>query len=57
MKDNRSDKVKDICSQYYFEGCRRSCPLSEPCKHQAGDTKETFDKRMNDHAERLHNAK
>lgn len=55
MKDSRSDKVKDICSQYYFEGCRRSCPLSVPCKHQAGDTKEVFDKRMNEYAEGLEN--
>lgn len=51
MKDNRSDKVKSICEFYIDSGCRDNCPLAEPCKAQAGDTKEIFDNRMNSFAE------
>jgi len=46
MIDNRSDRVKEICSSYVETGCF-NCPLGKPCSTQPGDTKEIFDKRMN----------
>ena len=57
MKDNRSDVVKNICSQH---SCGNACPLKGPCATKSGDTKETFDSRMNKageeyiHAHSLH---
>jgi len=53
MKDERSDLVKTICIENVEHGCRTTCPLSEPCKLQHGDTKEVFDIRMNNFAEGL----
>ena len=54
MQDNRSEKVKSICKQFTESGeCRRACPLTEPCKTKAGDTKSKFDQRMNEAAEGL----
>lgn len=53
IKDNRSMKVVEICNYYINKGCRSDCPLSEACKSLAGDTKESFDIRMNKSAEEL----
>jgi hypothetical protein len=50
MKDNRSEAVKAICKANVDDGCRTICPLSEACKTLRGDTKEIFDKRLNDAA-------
>jgi hypothetical protein len=54
MDDNRSDKVKAICSSRVNadDGCN-SCPLQQACQTKAGDTKEIFDTRMNAAAELL----
>lgn len=54
MKDNRSDKVKNICWDYIDQDCE-GCTLKQPCQTQAGDTKEIFDVRMNKAAEELGN--
>jgi hypothetical protein len=53
MRDGRSQKVKDICTANVKGHCRTTCPLSEACNTVAGDTKESFDKRMNKAAEEL----
>jgi len=53
MKDDRSDKVKSICVANVDNGCRTKCPLREACDTKPGDTKEIFDKRMNEAAELL----
>jgi hypothetical protein len=47
FKDERSEKVKAICRQYKLEGCRETCPLSEPCTMKANDTRDKFIARMN----------
>ena len=53
MKDNRSVKVKDICSANIGTGCSKVCPLAEACKSKPGDTKAAFDIRINEAAEKL----
>jgi hypothetical protein len=53
MKDHRSQKVKEICTANFQDHCRTTCPLSKACDTRAGDTKESFDKRMNKAAEEL----
>lgn len=54
MKDNRSEKVKQICESFvnHENGCN-DCPLNKPCQSNPGDTKDIFDKRMNIAAEVL----
>lgn len=49
--DNRSDDVKRICDENIYKGCRDCCPLAKPCVMKPGDTKQTFDIRMNKAAE------
>jgi len=51
MKDNRTQKVKDICKANIEDNCRTTCPLSKPCIIQHGDTKEVYDARVNKAAE------
>lgn len=53
MIDNRSDKVKKICSDHVDNGCRSSCPLAESCNMKPKETKEIFDARMNRAAEEI----
>ena len=53
MKNNRTEAVKKICTDNVETGCRTTCPLAYACKHYAGDTKEIFDKRMNEAAEKM----
>ncbi len=52
MKDNRSDKVKQICADNIDVSCE-NCPLRQPCKPAVGDTKVVWDIRMNEAAESL----
>lgn len=56
MQDNRTPKVKAICAQHVDAGCRKTCPLADPCKTKPGDTKEAFDERMNKAADDLSSA-
>lgn len=53
VKNNQSKKVIAICVSNIQNGCREVCPLAEACVYKAGDTKETFDARMNEAAENL----
>jgi len=52
MVDNRSDKVKLICSDNVKISCNQ-CPLQVPCATRSGDTKVIYDIRMNAAAEDL----
>jgi hypothetical protein len=51
--DKRSIKVRSICAEYKFIGCRSTCPLSNACKMRTGDNFHRFIKRMNEAAERI----
>jgi len=53
FKDERSEKVKSICHQHKAEGCRDTCPLSDPCTMKANDNFVKFITRMNKAAEEL----
>lgn len=53
MEDNRTKKVIEICCSHVQNGCREVCPLSSACVYKAGDTKEIFDKRINECAENI----
>ena len=53
MNDNRTEKVINICVSNIENGCREVCPLADACAYKAGDTKESFDARMNEAAEEL----
>jgi len=53
MKDSRIKKVINICVSNVQNGCREVCPLRSACEYRKGDTKEIFDKRMNEAAENL----
>lgn len=55
MKDNRTEKVINICVSNVENGCREVCPLADACTYKAGDTKEIFDARMNEAAENIPN--
>lgn len=51
--DKRSIKVRSICAEYKFIGCRSTCPLANACKMRAGDNFGKFILRMNEAAEEL----
>lgn len=51
--DKRSIKVRSICAEYKFIGCRSTCPLSNACKMRAGDNFHKFIDRINRAAEEL----
>jgi len=54
MKNNQTKKVIDICVSNVQNGCREVCPLRSACVYKVGDTKEIFDKRMNECAEKIY---
>ena len=49
------EKSKKICDEWAEKGCRETCPLAEACVMRSGDTRESFDDRMEATAEALAN--